>query len=475
MTKERRSFTEWILETGLAHRELSPSHYERLPSFAQDLLCSAHGLVYSRRLGPAADTTRREAEINGLHWDASQSRAVVERRARHILDLARSLPGYAGAAPPPAARPALDELADWRPLAKDQVRSQPEQFLTRSPRGTDIFAVTSGTTGTPVKVWRTLESYREVACSRDVVQGWFVSGARTRQATFTYHMVVPVDDRRVWRLNLPELEVVLSSYHISADHLRSYERILSWWRPHVLSGAASELAEFAALLTARGLSPHVPLVVSSSEMLPPSGRSLIRSVFGGQVTDVYGTSEEIALAGECPDGSRHVFPNVGIIEAVDDRGDAQPPGSPGRLLLTTLTNDLMPLVRFEIGDVGSVEDPGACPCGRVSPVLRELHGRQDDVVLAPDGRRISIFAFSLALHRDDVVALQLVQQRLDAFLVRTNLAGDEPARRESFEATVARDFDRLLGPDPGRTVAFSYDEVIERTPGGKIRNVIREF
>jgi phenylacetate-CoA ligase len=471
----RRSFAEWLREAGLAHHQLSPSHYERLPSPLQDVLCSAHGLVYARRRGRGASAAARDREVDALHWDAGRSRALVERRARRILDLARTLPGYAGAAPSPNGGSALEELSRWPALGKDRVRSRPEQFLTRTPGGTDIFAVTSGTTGTPVKVWRTLESYREVVCSRDLVERWFLTERRLRRAAFTYRMIVPAPARRVWRMNLPELHVVLSSYHISAENLPSYERVLTRWRPQILDGAASELVELAALLRERGLRPHVPLVVSSSEMLPPSGRSLIRSVFGGAVTDVYGTSEEIALAGECPAGSRHIFPNVGVIEAVDDDGRAVPPGCAGRLLLTTLTNDLMPLVRFDIGDVGSVGDPGSCPCGRTSPVLRELHGREDDVVVTTDGRRISIFAFSLALHRDDLVALQLVQRQPDDFLVRARLTGTGADRRASFEEAVTLDIDRLLGPDPGRTVDFRYDEVIEKTPGGKIRNVIREF
>jgi len=474
-TRDRRSFAEWLRETGLAHNEASPAHYQRLPSPIQDVLCSAHGLVYVRRLASAPAATLEHHEIDALHWDAAATADLVERRARAILDLARSLPGYAGAVPPAGTGSALEELADWAPLTKDQIRSHPEHFLTRDPGGSDIFAATSGTTGTPVKVWRTLESYREVVYSRDVIERWFLSPPRTRRAAFTYRMVVPPASPRVWRLNLPELHVVLSSYHISADHLPSYERVLARWRPHILDGAASELAELAALLQERGLSPHVPLVVSSSEMLPPSGRSLIRSVFGGAITDVYGTSEEVALAGECPAGSRHILPNVGIIEAVDDAGRPVPAGQPGRLLLTTLTNNLMPLVRFDIGDVGSIDEAGSCSCGRTSPVLRDLLGRQDDVVVTEDGRRISIFAFSLALHRDDVVALQLVQERSDVFLVRARLTSGEPGRRASFETTVRGDFDRLLGPDPGRTVTFRYDDVIEKTPGGKIRNVIRSF
>lgn len=471
----RRSFPEWLRDVGLHHVGLTPGRYDRLPSPLQDALCSAHGLVYAWRRGPSAPAERAMRAIADAHFDADRADALVEKRARRILDLARGLPAYVAMAPPRSSGSARDELAAWPLLSKETVRARGDQLLVRPPGGTDVCSVTSGTTGTPVKVWRPRQSYREVIQSRDVIESWFGCSLSSRRAAFTYWTIVPPNSARVWRIDVPERQIMLSSTHISEDNLDSYVRILTRWRPDVLDGAASELAELAAMLRGRGLSLPVRLVVSSSEMLLPSGRELIRSVFGGQITDVYGTSEEVALAGGCPAGSRHIFPNVGLVEAVDADGRRLPPGEPGRLLLTTLTNDLMPLVRYEIGDVGSIDDARSCPCGRTSPVLRELQGRQDDVVITKDGRRISIFAFSLALHNEDVAMLQLVQRKPDSFLVRLKLATDTGAARANLEKEIFTAFDQLIGPDPDRTVDFTYDEPIDRTPGGKIRTVIREF
>jgi len=471
----RRSFPEWLRDAGLNHVGLTPGRYDRLPSPLQDALCSAHGLVYTWRRGPSSQAERAMRAIADSHWDPARAEELVENRARRILDLARRLPAYAGMAPPRSGGSARHELLNWPTLSKETVRTKSDQLLVRPPGGTDVCSITSGTTGTPVKVWRPRQSYREVIQSRDVIESWFGCTLSSRRAAFTYWAIVPPSSARVWRIDVPERQVMLSSTHLSEDNLDSYARALTRWRPDVIDGAASELAELAALLRGRGVTVPARLVVSSSEMLLPTGRELIRSVFGDQVTDVYGTSEEVALAGECPAGSRHIFPNVGLIEAVDSEGRPSAPGEAGRLLLTTLTNDLMPLVRYEIGDVGSVDDSGRCPCGRTSAVLRELQGRQDDVVITRDGRRISIFAFSLALHNEDVTMLQLVQREPDSFLVRLKLATDTAATRARLEKEVTTAFDQLIGPDPDRAVDFTYDEPIDRTPGGKIRTVIREF
>jgi phenylacetate-CoA ligase len=160
---------------------------------------------------------------------------------------------------------------------------------------------------------------------------------------------------------------------------------------------------------------------------------------------------------------------------VNDEGLNVSPGEPGRLLLTTLTNDLMPLVRYEVGDLGAVDAVTPCPCGRASPILREVYGRQDDVIITKDGRRIAIFAFNLLRGLEGVVAMQLIQLAPNSFRVVAKLDGESEEARKNFEAGIRTAFDRLIGVDPDRTMAFEYSEAIERAPGGKIRNVTRAF
>ena len=71
--------------------------------------------------------------------------------------------------------------------------------------------------------------------------------------------------------------------------------------------------------------------------------------FGVAVADNYGSTEAF-LAWACPAGSYHINAEHVIVEVVDDAGNPARPGAPGRVLVTTLQNRIMPLVRYEIGD-----------------------------------------------------------------------------------------------------------------------------
>jgi phenylacetate-CoA ligase len=457
-------------------RDLAIARYESLPGAAQDLVCSAYGVQeLVRRRGRLQDARKRMEVIESLHWSSVEARELVERRLRAILNLARGLPGYVPVAPSPSGASALEELTQWPVLRKDDLRRFPLGYLARSPGPTDIFSLTSGTSGTPLKVWRPRDTFRELFRSSAVSREWFGVPIRFRRASFTGKLVVPLASRRVWRMNLPGRQLVLSQYHLGPSNVQAYAAALRRWRPHVLDGYASNLVELAGLLSDADIRVGIPLVVTTCEVLTPAGRALLEKVFQGRVADKYGTSENVVLAAECPDGSRHVFQNVGVIEVADEEGRRVRDGQTGRLLLTTLTNDLMPLIRYDVGDLGTLEEPGHCACGRASPILAEVQGREDDIVIAPDGRRIGILAFNLLRGLEGVVQMQLVQEGTRTFLVRASLERDSVGAREPFESAVRQAFDRLVGADPERDVRFDFDGAIERTPGGKVRNVVRAF
>jgi phenylacetate-CoA ligase len=135
----------------------------------------------------------------------------------------------------------------------------------------------------------------------------------------------------------------------------------------------------------------------------------------------------------------------------------------------------MPLIRYEVEDVGIILNSHACPCGRTSPILEEILGREDDTIVLEDGRRIGIFAFQLLRGMSDVLAMQVEQSSPTVFVVRGKLRRDEPETRAVFARAILLGFDKLIGNVDALTVTFEYPDRLDPTPGGKIRNVIRTF
>jgi len=154
--------------------------------------------------------------------------------------------------------------------------------------------------------------------------------------------------------------------------------------PEVIRGYVSALTSIARHAERRGDDRIRPgRVVGSAEYLSPSDRALLERVFRCKVHNVYGASEAPMVAVDRADGpDLHVFTDYYVTEV-----EAHAPGSPGRLLLTDLTNLGMPLIRYAIGDLAE-ESPHHWPAGSPFPRLRAVHGRVNDVFLLPGGRRV---------------------------------------------------------------------------------------
>jgi phenylacetate-CoA ligase len=86
---------------------------------------------------------------------------------------------------------------------------------------------------------------------------------------------------------------------------------------------------------------------------------------------VYSSDEAGYIALQCPEGEHyHVQSESLLLEVLDAAGSACMPGQVGRVIVTTLNNFAMPLVRYDTGGDAEVGPP--CACGRGLPVLRSL-------------------------------------------------------------------------------------------------------
>ena len=101
--------------------------------------------------------------------------------------------------------------------------------------------------------------------------------------------------------------------------------------------------------------PRLREVRTSGEALDPEVRGLCREAWGVPVIDMYSANEVGYIALQCPGTEHyHVMAEGLLVEVLDDAGRACRPGETGRVVVTTLHNFAMPLVRYVIG--GLVEE-----------------------------------------------------------------------------------------------------------------------
>lgn len=121
-----------------------------------------------------------------------------------------------------------------------------------------------------------------------------------------------------------------------------------------------------------------------------SMRKRLEDAFGLEAYDSYGLSEMNGpgVAFECREqDGLHIWADQFFIEVVDEQGDPVNEGERGELVLTPLTKEAMPLLRYRTGDLTYIMDSD-CPCGRTHPKMHRILGRADDMIIV---RGINVF------------------------------------------------------------------------------------
>jgi phenylacetate-CoA ligase len=167
-------------------------------------------------------------------------------------------------------------------------------------------------------------------------------------------------------------------------------RQLAWLQQHdpvCLLTHPTNLRELARTALAERIAlPRLRECRTFGEVLPADLRALCANAWNARVTDSYSAEETGYIALQCPQHEHyHVQSENLLVELLDDNGAPCRPGETGRVVVTTLHNFAMPLIRYAIGDYAEAGAP--CDCGRTLPVLARIHGRQRNMLVLPDGRR----------------------------------------------------------------------------------------
>ena len=156
------------------------------------------------------------------------------------------------------------------------------------------------------------------------------------------------------------------------------------FRPKLVVGYVSSLAEFSAFLTRRGLRiPPIEAVIAAAEPLDTPTRERISEALGAPMFNTYGCREFMSLAGECEthDGLHINVENI-LVETLSAAS-----AGPSEVLVTDLHNYGMPFIRYAVGDLAVLDD-SPCSCSRGLPKIQRIEGRVLDTLRTADGRTV---------------------------------------------------------------------------------------
>ena len=352
-------------------------------------------------------------------------------------------------------------------LRREDVVQNKERLTSATLRRSELLPhATGGSSGVPVRFYRTWESFDwRMACTRRAY-GWSGHAPGDKSLMLWGAPVGKVGFTNEWRTRvanaLLRTEVIPTFVQNDAVWQAIAERYRAF-RPNYLIGYASSMVRFARYVAERKLRLAAPrAIISAAEGMQAQERIFLTETLGAPVFNTYGSREFMSISGECEvhDGMHINSENILVEAESPDSSDASP------LLITDLHNHATVFLRYSIGDVGTLST-GPCVCGRSLPLLTSVQGRMLDTLELEDGRKVSVIFFRHILKDiPEILSYQVKQLSAQAVEVRAVLSQDVSARSQAL-------FDSEMRKVFGDTsVVLRRVEELESSRSGKVKVII---
>jgi phenylacetate-CoA ligase len=277
----------------------------------------------------------------------------------------------------------LSDLARFPFTTKDDLRkSYPYDLFAVPLRDIVRIQSTSGTTGTPVVVGYTPNDLRTWAeCVARVLAAGGTTEHDVMQVAFTYGLF-----SGGFGLHAGAERVGASVIPASTGSLEKQVRIMKDFKTTALACTPSYALAISSAVEEMGMRGKLALKAGyfGAEPWSEGLRSRLEEGLGITALDNYGLTEVLGpgVSFECEKkNGLHVNEDCFIIEVVDPKsGGVLAEGAEGEIVLTTITKEGFPMVRYRTGDLGSVSrEP--CACGRTLARMSRIRGRLDDRII----------------------------------------------------------------------------------------------
>ncbi|TAF11746.1 MAG: phenylacetate--CoA ligase family protein [Flavobacteriia bacterium] len=237
-----------------------------------------------------------------------------------------------------------------------------------------------------------------------------------------------------------------------------------------INGYTSSIVLFGKYLQARNIiltdvCPTLKVCMVTSEMLFEEDKILLEKHLGIPVVNEYGASELDLIAFQNIKNEWQVNSETLFVEILDENNQPISNGKEGKVVITSLYNKAHPFIRYEIGDVGILDEKSTLK----KPILKKIIGRSSDVALLPSGKKspgLTFYYVTKSIIEDDGNVKEFIvrQTKLDSFEIDYVSSVELSLEQiQEIEKAIAKYL------EPGLHFAYNRKEVLERTKRGKLK------
>jgi phenylacetate-CoA ligase len=375
-----------------------------------------------------------ELELNKTQWFSKKEIETLQQRNMHALlkHAYENVPYYRRIMKSrrilPSDIKSIEDLKKLPVLTKSMIRKNFENLIAQNFPRSELVPYQSGGTGDQIKFFITKKRISWEVAAEYRAYCW--AGYRLGQKCLLI-WGARADLRKTGKIRSYfseriERTMVVDAFMLSDETLAKTTELLNKFKPEVIRGYSNSVYMLANYLLKHGVKHHNPkAVITGAETLIDTRRRAMEKAFDCEVFDYYGSREIGAIAAECEahDGYHVNAENV-ILEFSKD-GETVGAGEDGLVLATGLRNYGMPLIRYNMGDVGRPSNH-SCKCGRGLPIMSSIQGRTSEFMAVYDavvGHIVPIRAagpgfFGSVLMYLPLERYQIIQETLERIVIK---------------------------------------------------------
>lgn len=269
-------------------------------------------------------------------------------------------------------------------------------------------------------------------------------------------------------------EKIFSCYETSTKIWKDYLHEIDGLRPSVIESYVEAIYECSCTMIREGIGCHKPNgIITSAGVLSQDMKKTIEKAWNCIVLNRYGSREVGDIACSCKKSDNlHVSELTHFVEIVGENGEECVEGEVGDILVTLITNNTMPIIRYRIGDRAAWSHEG-CECGRNTKRLKSIAGRSNDYLFG-DGRK-KVFGATTAMHLiDGIKQYQIVQDKTGKIIIK--ILPWENISEEAMSSQTKKAANKLKGFLGEKTkVNVQIVDSLELGPTGKHRFIINNM
>lgn len=283
---------------------------------------------------------------------------------------------------------AVEDLRKILPITKKHVQSIGDKFYSSSipkehyPVGQ---AKTSGSTGQPIAVAKTAVNSLFWEAHTMLDHEWHNRNYKLRMASVR----ATIDDTvQMSNWGIPASQFYETGKSLGMNVSLPVDQIITRLKdfdPEILTIHAGVFSAIVSHWERHGYDFNIKHLKNIGDTVSADLRKRWLMLSGLPIEDVYSSSEAGCIAIECEHQHYHVMSDSLIVEILRSDNSPCDVGEIGRVVVTDLHNTAAPLIRYDLGDYAEVGS--TCACGRTTPTLTKIVGRERNLFHTPDGRK----------------------------------------------------------------------------------------